>query len=504
VFVILLLVLFVSFASAATSFKLSVEHERAAHRTRRIVVQLDAADHRRINLPPAEWLDYLFTFPNEPASQIDSIILDIGLDTDSAVDPSAVLPPTPDKWIRAWNEQGFEWVGALVRECHKRKLEVFWNHRFSEVDLDSEGRLEMKRLHPLKAEHPDWLVQSWWWQGLWNAAAPGLREFKVRILRELAETYDLDGFQIDFARHVPALPVRRQWELRENVTEFMRMTRVALLNVEAAKNRPILLSARVPRNLEGCKVDGFDVWTWGKERLVDELTLGTRSFDVDIQGYRRAVGDRIRLQPSLDDHHASDGYRFAAIEYLRGVAANWWAQGADAITTFNFAVAPPARAAQVGDSLAPETHEQAYRELGSARTIAALDKVFVIERRGGYPWSEGFFNQNADAPLPAFLPNDGRERNFSIRIANLSSSVRPTLRLVLFGAGSQDRIATALNGKPLADGTIDDTWKDPQIFSPELQPNSGGAGRFTINSHQKLRLIAYQMNSSHITENLKD
>lgn len=139
---------------------LSEAHQRAANRKRRIVVQLDAADHRRIQIAPQEWLRYIFAYADQPGSQIDSIVLDIGLDTDSAVYPSKVLPPTPDRWINAWRQQGFEWVGALVRECHKRNLEVIWNHRFSEVDLNAEGKQEMTQLHPLKAEHPDWLIHS--------------------------------------------------------------------------------------------------------------------------------------------------------------------------------------------------------------------------------------------------------------------------------------------------------------------------------------------------------
>jgi len=191
--------------NAAPPYVLSSAHTAAAGRTRRIVVQLDAADHRRLQLPPEEWLRYIFTFPDQPGSQIDSILLDIGLDTDSAVYPSNVLPPTPDRVIREWNAHGFEWVGALVRECRKRNLEVFWNHRFSEVDLNAEGKLEMETLHPMKAAHPDWLIRSWWWQGLWNVAVPEVRQMKVRLLRELAENYAFDGIQIDFARHVPAL-----------------------------------------------------------------------------------------------------------------------------------------------------------------------------------------------------------------------------------------------------------------------------------------------------------
>ena len=50
------------------------------------------------------------------------------------------------------------------------------------------------KVYPLKAAHPDWIIRTWWWQGMWNLTVPGAREHKVRVLRELAENYDLcDG-----------------------------------------------------------------------------------------------------------------------------------------------------------------------------------------------------------------------------------------------------------------------------------------------------------------------
>ena len=70
---------------------------------------------------------------------------------------------------------------------------------------------------------------------------------------------DRNGFQLDFASHVPCLPVGRQWELRHHVTEFVRMVREMTLEVAGQRGRPFLLAARVPRSLKGCRIDGLDV-----------------------------------------------------------------------------------------------------------------------------------------------------------------------------------------------------------------------------------------------------
>jgi hypothetical protein len=472
-------------------------HQRAANRRRRIVVQLDAADHRRIQATPQEWLHYLFAYTDQPGSQIDSIVLDMGLDNDSAVYPSKVLPPTPDRWVKAWQQQGFEWVGALVRECRKRNIEVIWNHRFSEVDLTPDGKNDMTQLHPLKAEHPDWLLRSWWWQGLWNAASPGVRQMKVNILRELAENYELDGIQIDFARHVPALPTGHQWENRDAASEFLRILRRALLEVETSRGRPVLLSVKVPQTIEGAHLDGFDIETWSKERLVDLLTLGSRSMDVDFDAYRLATaGAGVKLMPCFDDHHTTDGYRYGSIEFLRGVYSSWWQQGASSVVTFNWGVAPPEWETRVGDVVSPSTHGFAYQQIGSPDTMRGRSKVFAVERRGGYPWAEGFFNRNDTAPLPQVLANDGRISHFTIRQSDdlhAFPAAEATLRLVLFRAEADDRLEVKLNGTLLPGPHRDPNWKDPQIFSPDPQPSSGGSGDFKINPKQKLLLFTYKL-----------
>ena len=53
--------------------------------------------------------------------------------------------------------------------------------------------------------------------------------------------------------------------------------------------------------------------------------------------------------------------------------------------------------------IAPLTHQQAFREAGDPETMKGKNKFFAVERRGGYPWADGFFNRNDDAPLPLML-----------------------------------------------------------------------------------------------------
>ncbi|NLX98075.1 MAG: family 10 glycosylhydrolase [Rhodopirellula sp.] len=482
-------------SAADREVQLSAEHRKAVDRRRRIVVQYDC--HGQMGLDIDRWIDYRFRYADQPGSQIDALWWDLGR-LGNVFYPSKLLNLFDShEGFKKWQNVGIDLVERLVKETKRRNLECFWHHRISEVDLrrDGKGAAWKDSPDPLKQAHPDWTLKCWWRHGLWDFSVADVRQYTVQSLREVAERYDFDGIQLDFARHVPCLPLGRQWELRHHVTDLVRNVRHMLLEVEHKRGRPLLLAAKVPRNLKGCRIDGFDVEVWAAENLVDILTLGSRSMDIDLAAFRRiTAGRNIKLQPCFDDHHTTDGYRYAPIEVLRGVFANWWQQGADSVCTFNWSNAPPEVQRQLGDDYlpGPQAHQQAYQEVGSLDTMRFKDKVFPVERRGGYPWAEGYFNRNDDAPLPATLSRDGGEPlAIRVRIGDDPRSCEDQLKSVLlrtvwFGASDDAIVEAALNGVPLRLSSRDPDWKDAQIFSPKPQPASGGSGQYKVNPRQRL------------------
>jgi len=474
----------------------SAEHQRCINRRRRIVVQYDCQG--LFGLDFASWLDYRFRYIDEPGTQIDSIWWDMGR-LGQVLYPSKFLDQLSHPGLDKWRKQGIDLVGRLVEETRRRKLEVFWHHRVSEVDIDQrgEGGAWKDPPSPLKQAHPDWTLKTWWRHGLWNFAVPAVREHTVRALQEVVARYDFDGVQLDFARHVPCLPPGRQWEMRGHVTELMRAVRRMLFQRAEKRGRPLLLAAKVPQTLEGCRTDGFDVEQWAQENLVDIFTLGSRSVDVDLAAFRRIrAGRNIKLQPCFDDHHTTDGYRYPPIEVFRGAFANWWQQGADSVVTFNWSNAPPEVAARLKDQPGPLSQRVAYHEVGSPETLRFQDKTFVVERRGGYPWAEGFFNRNDTAPLPMALRRGGEGASVRVRVGDdlrgAAGRLRQVrLRAVLFGADEGEEVEVRLNGQVLPLALRDPAWKDPQIFSPNPQPASGGSGVYKVNPRQRLLRLEF-------------
>ena len=137
----------------------------------------------------------------------------------------------------------------------------------------------------------------------------------------------------------------------------------------------------------GCHFDGMDTEAWVRDFLVDILVVGTRTANADVTAFHHITkGTPIKLYPSWDDHHSTDGYREPDLEIWRGACANWWRQNPDGMHTFNLMVSSPQSAQNLGISPSPrwETQCKIFSEIGSSDTLKGVDKVFFVERRGGW------------------------------------------------------------------------------------------------------------------------
>ena len=477
-------------------FRLSPEHLAAVNRKRRIVVnhQVDgllcAVEQ---GLTVEQIMAYEFAFADTLGSHIDAQWWSLDntfllegrplIDQTSPSVPSYVSPERV-KVFQHWLDDGINIAEVYIKETKKRDLECFYSYRLNE-DPSTEHR-------ELAEACPDWLITGEWAQPLWNFAVPGVRDYKVAICRELVDAYNFDGLEIDFARGPIQTAPGRQWEEREHITEFLRRVRQETLEVEQKRGRPVLLAARIPDNLIGCHFDGIDVETWVHGNLVDLLVLGVRSYELAIDRFCTIIGDKsIQILGTLDDHHCTDGYSWPPIEVWRGVVANWWQQGVDAIQTFNWGVAPP----EVAQHLKVKTHgayfdgtrmipvyQQAYGELGDPEKLKYLNKHFVVQRRGGggsgganvdewHPPRFNYQNTNMLGQLPITLDNLGLvDALIRLRVADdftveAERIERLTLRILF-----SDRATKNLPEHQKIDAvSINPFWDRPQLFTSPPQ-----------------------------------
>lgn len=360
-------------------------------------------------LTPERYIESRFNhFPTE---NISAIIWDCGLESEAwQMYLKGTLPVRDVSTILRWAAGGIDYLELLESETRKRGMLALWNHRISEVDLphplnskthNLQVRNRQYRGNYLKRKHPDWVIPGWpapaAEQGLWNLANPELRKHKVNVLREIAENYRLDGFQLDFARHTPCLPPGREWENREHATAFVREMRQMLDETAAKTGRPQLLLVRVGENLEGNHRDGLEVERWITEGIVDAVVLGGRTVNIDFEGFRNVPGsDKMKFIASWDAHHTGKGMHKPPLEYLVGAMGNFTELGAAGVSLFN----------------STEEKHQPYFDMLKLpfrkESFQREKREYRAERRGEYPWAGNYLYRCDDKPLPMTCASGGR------------------------------------------------------------------------------------------------
>ena len=485
--------------SEGAAFELSAEHLAAVNRKRRIVVNhpadgLLAAIQRNVSIE--NLMEYELGFTSEEGNQIDAQwwCLDelFPLKARPMTAPDSPLAKSHYmggniERIYRWADEGVNIARVYLEETKKRGLECFYSYRISSGTSRNEFGREFADAHP------DWLVEDEWGNGKWNFAVPEARARKLSILKELAQDYDFDGLEVDFARGPNNLPFGQLWTHRAALTQFLRDLRRFTLEVERKRGRPFLLAARVPDTLVGCHFDGLDVESWVRQNLVDILVLGVRSYELEIERFRLLVGSKpIKIFATLDDHHCTDGYSWPPIEVMRGVVTNWWQQGIDTLQSFNWGTAPVSFQAKTGmfvkqayfdDSDRIEVYQQAYKELGSPDTLRHKDKTFVVQRRGGGGsggvnvdvWRTpraSYQNTNMLGQLPAPLDNNGKvdtlvRLRVGDEVAAESGNIQSLALHLLLSDPTTDSLPA---GQKLEQAPINPFWGILQLFtSPPLR-----------------------------------
>ena len=306
-----------------------------------------------------------------------------------------------------------------------------------------------------------------------NLASSELQEFKLDYITKIMTEYSFDGICIDFLRHLPCLPVGKQWEYRECATEFMRKLKE---NVNKL-GRGAAVGAKLPENKEAAHKDGFDVEEWTKGGLVDFIIAGSRTVNPDIDWYKKASeGTNTLVYACWDAWHLADAQHNQTTDFYRGMVSNWISKGADGIVAFNFAPAP---FCELSKLLPPEEiinclgrDYSDFYNLLVEENQKEKELKYVAERRGGYPFLTGYGGNNVFAPLPATIPNDETPLDIKIDVCGDFKDRKAEVRFVITNAKENcDKFKIFLNGEIITDFSQDYAYTDGQIFWPEPQPS---------------------------------
>jgi len=141
------------------------------------------------------------------AAGVDQIILDLKLISGEVL-YSSQYAPRVHKWKGYERDKNFDYPTIFIAEARQRNLEIH-----ASMNVFSEGWKNKKR-GPIYGEHPEWQTYLYTPEGViptteydqgysafTNPILPEVREYELKIMREIIRKYDFDGIVLDRARY---------------------------------------------------------------------------------------------------------------------------------------------------------------------------------------------------------------------------------------------------------------------------------------------------------------
>jgi hypothetical protein len=390
-----------------------------------------------------------------------------------------------------WKEKRLDPFELLEERAVTQGFETFASFRMNDVHMVSMRDGQGPYADAFYRQHPEWRVPGSW--GL-NYAVPEVRRHRLAQMEELVRRYPLDGLELDFHRGLPYFPGEGKsfgerpvnttptpWsphgtrgfpqEFAEAsaplMTEFVREVRQMTQRVARERGRKILLAARVPSSLSGCRRGGLDPVAWHQERSLDFLTVGHflhLFFNLPIEAFKSALPG-LEVYASVDyvlGGPRLDGYfypRDATAEIYRGAASALFAKSADGIYLFNMFACRENGPDPKGKDWTHDEPIEVLKEVGDPSTLEGRDKLYLVDSR-----FEIFDRPFTDAM--ATLPQEAKPE-VPLLVAMTIGEKNPaaqafTLRVVTAKLPEEAIIGLQVNGR--------DQGKGRQATQPHLFP----------------------------------
>lgn len=335
-------------------------------------------------------------------------------------------------------ESGNDLFGKFLKYLRLIGKETFITYRMNDVhganDPNHWGNSNFRKQHPNLLVDPSAVSEnkSDWMSYCLDYSQDEVQNYILNSLADLADKYDVDGFQLDWMRFPRHLSGNDAWEKRSALTYFVSRVRDMLNEFGKFRDHKILLSVRIPTWLEGCRLVGIDIAEWVNKKLIDFITLApflSSDFYIPIKDFRSLISNYdIPIYAGTDLNHSG---RCHTTESYRAWALCMFDQGFDGINLFNF----PCWTEYIA--------EQPYEWIGDLNEPSKLKNKPAL-----YTIISNFHRlPGIDQPvqLPRNVDNDKAE--FKIYIP---SSALPASRALMLIAGIGD-YNVLMNGNELKD-----------------------------------------------------
>lgn len=235
-----------------------------------------------------------------------------------------------------------------------------------------------------------------------NYAYPEVRRYYAKMIREVAENYDINGVELDFSRTPYLFQPDEAVAKRHVLTLFIADIRKMLRVIEAKKKTRLQLVIRTLFCKDDLDRFGMDLAAWLNQRLCDVLVLTNldTNYNQSLQPWLGLCRKRkIPLYPCIEANPALYDGDFTSVlpnnptapahnynyherniarklEQMRGAAQNYLAQGASGVYLFNFRCLPDPYAKTSREDLAKLG--TIMEQIGRRETVRKLPKQYLF------------------------------------------------------------------------------------------------------------------------------
>ena len=185
----------------------------------------------------------------------------------------------------------------------------FWIRRFRKIGVRPWLSFRMNDVHGI-AEHNDSMLISFWKEHpelyrIRHHAPDGyfartldygekaVRDEMLAYMNEALERYDADGVEMDFMREMFCFKPGWEYKNMGIMTDFVREVRALCDRFEKKRGHRILLGMKLGPLPHQMYYQGFDLFTYAKEHLLDTLAVGARwettDNDVPIEVWKQIL-----------------------------------------------------------------------------------------------------------------------------------------------------------------------------------------------------------------------
>jgi hypothetical protein len=239
-------------------------------------------------------------------------------------------------------EQGTDIIELCVNRAKEKGMEAFITMRMNDLHFSDPELYCPRAQSDIWLEHPEWRMGNhpgWHADGALNFAHEGVREYKLNLIQEQCELYDIDGIELDFMRFIVYFPYGKGRDYLDVMTDFVAKARTIVDEVGKKRGRPILLAVRVPAKFDLCAEKGLDIPALEKQKLIDMITISVHWLGdpaLPVREFLEKLGSvSVPVYASIESGQYNP-YEFRTHGMYRAVAAQCLQGGADGIYVFNF------------------------------------------------------------------------------------------------------------------------------------------------------------------------